>query len=314
MMLAARSCLLAVLVASMAATTQAQKQCCAKGSKNGKCQSTGGFCNNLSTMAKPVCGCDGKTYNNAQCAKTFVTSWKTGSCKGSPSPSPSPSPKKACGGADATKDGKVDIEDLLKVLENFGKTGKSAGPADLNSSGKVDIEDLLLLLQNYGAANCKSAAKGKTYKVHWTIKKYKDVKVAVGDSVLFTYHSSHDLHLHPSGTCNRKGSKLIGKRSDGKKGVTYKFTKPGKYTFACQVGRHCDSGQIVTYIVGGSSGSSSADELKSCCKNGVKSGKCVVGKGTCNRMYRPVCGCDGKTYSNAGCAGLTVKSSKNGGC
>lgn len=44
---------------------------------------------------------------------------------------------------------KIDIEDLLIVLSNYGKSGKGV-KGDLNGSNKVDIEDLLIVLSNYG--------------------------------------------------------------------------------------------------------------------------------------------------------------------
>lgn len=147
------------------------------------------------------------------------------------------------------------------------------------------------------------------------IKKYKTMYVKTGDSVAFKYSSNHDVHWHPSGTCARKGSKLIGntKQGDGKR-AKYIFSKAGKYTFVCQKYDHCARGQIVT-IVANKAGKE--PKLIKCCKNGMTSGqnpKCAQSSRPCSRMYKPVCGCDGKTYANSGCAANNVQSSKNGKC
>jgi plastocyanin len=88
-----------------------------------------------------------------------------------------------------------------------------------------------------------------TIKVNWVIRAYGPMTANVGDTVFFTWGGNHNVFLHPSGTCNQRGSTLVGSRSarNGK----FTFTKPGKYTFACQVGSHCNQGQIVTFTVGG---------------------------------------------------------------
>ena len=53
---------------------------------------------------------------------------------------------------DANLDGKVDINDLTKVLNNFlgETTGMSWSTGDFNSDGKVDINDLTTALTRFG--------------------------------------------------------------------------------------------------------------------------------------------------------------------
>ena len=50
---------------------------------------------------------------------------------------------------DANLDGKVDINDLSRVLTNYDKTGTSGATGDFNGDGKVDINDLSIVLTNY---------------------------------------------------------------------------------------------------------------------------------------------------------------------
>ena len=58
---------------------------------------------------------------------------------------------------DANLDGKVDINDLSKVLTNYDKTGMTWADGDFNGDGKVDINDLSKVLTNYDKTSALSA-------------------------------------------------------------------------------------------------------------------------------------------------------------
>ena len=58
---------------------------------------------------------------------------------------------------DANMDGKVDINDLTKVLTNYNATGKTWNDGDFNSDGKVDINDLTIVLTQYNQSLSSSA-------------------------------------------------------------------------------------------------------------------------------------------------------------
>ena len=61
----------------------------------------------------------------------------------------------------------------------------------------------------------------------------------------FTWDGNHNVFLHPTGTCDAAGATEVGSSS----GAVYTFTEAGSFTFACEVGGHCGSGQILTFTV-----------------------------------------------------------------
>ena len=59
---------------------------------------------------------------------------------------------------DANMDGKVDINDLTKVLANYNQsTGMNWGTGDFNGDGKVDINDLTIVLAHFNQSLGTSA-------------------------------------------------------------------------------------------------------------------------------------------------------------
>ena len=89
----------------------------------------------------------------------------------------------------------------------------------------------------------------KSFTINWVVPSNPFSKMAakVGDRAVFKYSSRHDVHLHKSGSCDKKGSKLVGSTTAGR--VSFRFSKAGEYTFACQQGSHCKAGQIITFEV-----------------------------------------------------------------
>ena len=87
------------------------------------------------------------------------------------------------------------------------------------------------------------------YPIDWAVRDYTaDVFTAsVGDTATFNWFGTHNVFLHPTGTCDAAGATEVGSTS----GAVYTFTAAGSFTFACEVGQHCESGQILTFTVAG---------------------------------------------------------------
>merc|ERR1712238_472149 len=97
----------------------------------------------------------------------------------------------------------------------------------------------------------------ETFSIDWIIQPYADRNANVGDTVEFTWVAgTHNLYVHPSGTCNLDGSVLLADEAAA-----------GTVTFACDVGNdgemnegHCGAGQIVKFnVVDG--GATSVEEV-----------------------------------------------------
>merc|ERR1712194_301460 len=81
----------------------------------------------------------------------------------------------------------------------------------------------------------------------WAVRSYEDMTAVVGDTVTFDWTGTHNVHTHPTGTCDTAGAVLVSDASP----ASYTFTEAGTITFSCDVsnGAHCDAGQIVTFEV-----------------------------------------------------------------
>jgi plastocyanin len=119
-----------------------------------------------------------------------------------------------------------------------------------------DVGEVVFACDVYGGGHC-NAGQIVTFNVVpadaptflWTIKPYEAQSAKVGDTIIFEWSGSHNVFIHPSGTCDTGGSIEVGSTS----GAAYTFTSDdvGEVVFACDIdgGSHCDAGQIVTFNV-----------------------------------------------------------------
>ncbi|MFM9957349.1 MAG: hypothetical protein ACKVZJ_04690 [Phycisphaerales bacterium] len=57
--------------------------------------------------------------------------------------------------ADLNRDGRVNVEDLTRLLGGFGKTLFPGSGADVNSDGVVNVRDLIILLSEFATGGCE---------------------------------------------------------------------------------------------------------------------------------------------------------------
>merc|ERR1712071_365105 len=88
----------------------------------------------------------------------------------------------------------------------------------------------------------------KTINVDWFIPggfNLPAVEFNAGDTIVFNWNGFHNVYIHPWGGCSTVGRRLVGNQS----GVSYAFTdedvERGRVIFACDVGSHCENGQMV---------------------------------------------------------------------
>ena len=87
----------------------------------------------------------------------------------------------------------------------------------------------------------------------WVVKPgnapYEDIVASVGDTIQFTYRSSHDVMLVDNTDCDFGMGEMMDETGD----FAWVVTAPGTYIFACSRSNHCAVGnQQVTVVVGGS--------------------------------------------------------------
>jgi len=78
---------------------------------------------------------------------------------------------------------------------------------------------------------------------------YPDRVARFGETITFNYGPSHNVYIHPTGDCDETGRVLVG-GNGGPASYTFVRDDVGRtITFACDVGSHCESGQIVSFRV-----------------------------------------------------------------
>jgi len=86
--------------------------------------------------------------------------------------------------------------------------------------------------------------------IDWRVQSYNDRVVKVGETITFHYDEGHNVYIHPTGTCDETGSILVGDNGDGPASYTFTAMDAGRaITFACNVGFHCEAGQMITFQV-----------------------------------------------------------------
>lgn len=103
----------------------------------------------------------------------------------------------------------------------------------------------LLVLFGFHATLCVAQ---NTISVDWSVTDNDEATASVGDIVKFDWDDTHNVYIHPTGSCDETGAIFIGEQP----GASYTFTAEDAGSdiyFACDVGQHCEFGQFIKFTV-----------------------------------------------------------------
>ena len=107
---------------------------------------------------------------------------------------------------------------------------------------------LLVWLAISSTGNTIVNVKAEDIELAWAIGSYPDETAQVGDTITFTWDSGHNVHIHPTGSCDETDAIEVGVESPAVYTVTDADAGQSLF-FACDVGSHCELGQHVTVTV-----------------------------------------------------------------
>ncbi|CAJ1931020.1 unnamed protein product [Cylindrotheca closterium] len=156
--------------------------------------------------------------------------------------------------------------DIYLCNDEFGTTGLGADtnvkmsniPVCLDPICAEDItfQRMLKTLFELGSDDDNSFEKTFTgqcapIEIEWRIPTtpFPGRTAKVGDTVTFNYENFHNVYIHPTGDCDEMGSVLVGENA-GPALYTFSEEDAGQtITFACDIGSHCEAGQIISFQV-----------------------------------------------------------------